>query len=173
MITEDSDKQLPVLSNFQQEYLVKAFYDKSTCHEDHLPSPEAWCPNISEKEIEGYLRKLDSNKAMGVDQIPNRVYRLLSPFLSIPLKTIFETSVNKQVFPTEWKKAIIVPIPKTNPPSIKKLRTISLLPSPAKILEKLILDSRASQSKFRDHRWIKSTHLSKTSLNNNGFGSVI
>ena len=140
MITEDSDNQLPVLSNFQQEYLSKAFYDKSTCHEDHLPPPKAWCPNISEKEIEGYLRKLDSNKAMGVDQIPNKVYRILSPFLSIPLKTIFETSVNKQVFPTEWKKAIIVPIPKTNPPSIKKLRTISLLPSPAKILEKLILE---------------------------------
>ena len=83
--------------------------------------------------------KLDPRKAMGHDCIPNKLYSLLAPYISRPLKTIFEMSISQSQFPTDWKKTIIVPIPKTNPPMIKKLRTISLLPSPSKILEKLVL----------------------------------
>ena len=55
------------------------------------------------------------------------------------LRAIFECSVSQRCFPSEWKRAIVVPIPKTFPPTLNKIRTISLLPTPAKILEKLIL----------------------------------
>ena len=78
------------------------------------------------------------------DQIPNKIYNLrlvLAPYVSQPLKIIFEMSISKRQFPSDWKKAIIVPIPKTNPPLINKLRTISLLLSPAKLLERLALKS--------------------------------
>ena len=55
------------------------------------------------------------------------------------MKSIFDRSIKERVFPSDWKKAIIVPIPKTHPPVLQKLRTISLLPTPSKIFEKLIL----------------------------------
>ena len=111
----------------------KAFYEHSCSG--------VWTCEISETEIRRLLEDLDARKAMGCDHIPNRIYSLLAPFIANPLKTIFETSISQKVFPSEWKKAVIVPIPKTNPPMITKLRTISLLPSPAKILEKLVLRS--------------------------------
>jgi hypothetical protein len=71
--------------------------------------------------------------------VPNRIYSLLASFIAHPLRIIFERSISLRRFPTEWKKAVVVPIPKTSPPILNKLRTISLLPSPAKILEKLVL----------------------------------
>ena len=100
---------------------------------------DEWSLEITQLEVEWHLRKLDPKKAMGSDLIPNKIYSLLAPFIAGPLKTIFECSIDQRIFPSDWKKAIIVPIPKTHPPKIEKLRTISLLPSPAKILEKLVL----------------------------------
>ena len=45
-----------------------------------------------------------------------------------------------------WKKAKVVPIPKSNPPeSLADLRPISLTPAPAKILEKIIATELSKQ----------------------------
>ena len=101
----------------------------------------SWKPHFSEHEIELLLRSLKISKASGSDNIPNKVYSTLAPFLSAPLKCIFDSSIKNQIFPNEWKKGIAVPVPKTNPPTMKNLRMITLLPAPAKILEKLVLKS--------------------------------
>jgi len=90
-------------------------------------------------EIAEQLRLLKPSKSPGSDNIPNTIYSLLAPWLAIPFKTIFETSIQQKTFPTEWKTGIIIPIPKTRPPLLNKLRMITLLPAPAKILEKMIL----------------------------------
>ena len=100
---------------------------------------DVWNLCFSEQEIEQQLRSLSPNKAAGLDLIPNRVYATLAPFIAPPLKTIFDTSISRRIFPSNWKKGVIVPLPKTNPPLLTKLRTITLLPSPSKILERLIL----------------------------------
>ena len=102
---------------------------------------EEWTLHISESEVLSSLCALNPRKSMGSDNIPNRIYSLLAPFIAGPLKTIFENSISQRTFPEDWKNAIVVPIPKTHPPTIEKLRTISLLPTPAKILEKLVLKS--------------------------------
>ena len=99
----------------------------------------SWKPQITRQEIERHLRSLRSSKASGSDNIPNKVYCLLAPFLSAPLKNIYDCSIKTQNFPKEWKKGIVVPLPKSNPPTLQKLRMITLLPAPAKILEKLVL----------------------------------
>ena len=90
-------------------------------------------------EITNQLRRLKPSKSPGIDNIPNTIYSILAYFLAIPLKTIFDTSIQQKVFPTEWKKGIVVPIPKTRPPLLHKLRLITLLPEPAKILERMVL----------------------------------
>ena len=43
--------------------------------------------------------------------------------------------------PHLWKRANICPIPKSSPPRLDALRPISLLATPSKILEKIVLDS--------------------------------
>jgi hypothetical protein len=101
-----------------------------------------WITDISIHVVERHLQSLKTTKPPGVDGIPNRVYKCLATFLALPLKSIFETSIRKKVFPKEWKKGIVVPIPKTRPPQVDKLRLITLLPAPAKILEKIILKSQ-------------------------------
>ena len=101
-----------------------------------------WITHISVYVVERHLQSLKVTKPPGVDGIPNRVYKSLASFLALPLKIIFETSIRKKVFTKEWKKGIIIPIPKTRPPRVDKLRLITLLPSPAKILEKIILKSQ-------------------------------
>ena len=68
-----------------------------------------------------------------------KVALLLASFVSIPLRDIFDSSICQRKFPTAWKKGIVVPIPKTQRPQLDKLRLITLLPTPAKIMERLVL----------------------------------
>ncbi len=44
----------------------------------------------------------------------------------------------ESVVPTQWKEAIVVPIPKYYPPDIEKLRPISLRSQLSKICQKLV-----------------------------------
>jgi hypothetical protein len=98
-----------------------------------------WNLCFTTEEVEKELRTLSQNKAAGADQIPNKVYALLATFIASPLRDIFQNSIAQRSFPMDWKKGIVVPIPKTQPPLLNKLRTITLLPYPSKILEKLVL----------------------------------
>ena len=105
----------------------------------HDDDDGTWNLTFSESEVYRCLVKLSLNKASGPEEIPNKIYNLLANFIAHPLKTIFELSIRNRTFPADWKKATVVPIPKTQPPVLHKLRTISLLPTPSKIFEKLVL----------------------------------
>ena len=61
-------------------------------------------------------------------------------------KFMYNLSLETTVFPTDWKKTMVVPIPKAGDPTlVKNVRPISLLPLPGKILEKL------AHSQIADH----------------------
>lgn len=98
-----------------------------------------WNLNVCESEVFALLSRISESKACGVDGIPSRVYKQMASILSRPLAFIFNSSLTTKRLPQGWKQALIVPVPKTSPPNINKLRFISLLPVPSKILEKLIL----------------------------------
>ncbi len=107
--------------------------------DDFKLSDDGWKMDFTDLEVEEQLRKLNSSKASGSDNIPNKIYSLLAHFLATPLRKIFESSISQRVFPSQWKNGIVVPIPKTNPPRLDKLRSITLLPTPSKVLERLFL----------------------------------
>lgn len=100
-----------------------------------------WNISFSVWDIAKCLQKLPKDKACGSDGISNHIYALLGDFLAAPMKAIFEESVRIQDLPSEWKEGIVIPIPKTSPPQRDKLRMITLLPSPSKILERMVLNS--------------------------------
>ena len=56
-----------------------------------------------------------------------------------PLEYIFQASLNDERFPSEWKKANVVPIhKKDDKQALKRYRPVSLLPVCAKIFERII-----------------------------------
>ena len=58
--------------------------------------------------------------------------------LSIPFTDILNASFTEVVVPSQWKKGYCCVCPKTNPPSLDKLRPISLTSISAKVAEGLV-----------------------------------
>lgn len=94
--------------------------------------------HLSDAEVRRRIMKLSPSKSPGSDGIPNTIYRVLADALAKPLAAIFNKSIQSYTFPTDWKKRIMVPISKCNPPSIDEMKFITHLPTPSKILEKLV-----------------------------------
>ena len=90
-------------------------------------------------EVQGILRRLDIHKSPGVDNIPSRILQICAKELSVPLSHLFNLSLRSGVMPTLWKSANITPIHKNNNKElVENYRSISLLPIPAKCLERLV-----------------------------------
>ena len=100
-----------------------------------------WCLRTTEAEVHSCLRRLSPGKSSGPDGIPCKIFRFLADIIATPLAYIFNKSLEERVFPKAWKDGVMIPIPKTNPPSIDKLRLITLQWTPSKILERLVLNS--------------------------------
>ncbi len=122
--------------------------EKHFANNDSCPPPEIdvdkdgdWCPEFSVHEVWRQLRRYSINKAPGSDGIPTRIYVELADYIASPLSAIFNQSCRQKRFPDQWKNGIIVPIPKVTPPQIDKLRYVTLLPVPSKILETLVRNS--------------------------------
>ena len=82
------------------------------------------------------------NKAHGWDDISIRMTNLCGKSIAFLLKLLFQSSLEKGLFPSDWKKSYIVPVhKKENKNLIKTYRRISLLPSSSKIYESLIFNS--------------------------------
>ena len=102
---------------------------------------EDWCPTISQFMVKRKLMRCSPKKACGIDGIPSKIYVELADVIDKPLAQLFNRSFKDKRFPSIWKKAVIVPIPKTNPPDVSKVRYISLLPLPSKLCESFVLDN--------------------------------
>jgi hypothetical protein len=56
-----------------------------------------------------------------------------------PITHVINYCLQHSIFPSQWKRALVIPLPKTNnPTSMNNLRPISILPTFSKILEKVI-----------------------------------
>ena len=67
--------------------------------------------------------------------IPAKIIKEFAYELSVPLTDILNSSFAEGKVPTQWKNGIVVPIPKQSPPSLDKLRPVSLTSIFAKIAE--------------------------------------
>ena len=93
---------------------------------------------FSESDVIKIIRTLDVNKAHGHDNISVRMIKLCINSVAHPLTLIFQNSMAAGTFPTQWKRANIVPIHKKNDKQIvSNYRPVSLLPICSKIFEKL------------------------------------
>ncbi|CAH0405112.1 unnamed protein product [Chilo suppressalis] len=95
--------------------------------------------SISEVSIERALKELDPKKGAGPDGIPPTFLRSCASALSYPLYLIFSHSLSSGNFPTRWKEANVLPIPKTGVSNdVRNYRPISLLSGFSKLFEALV-----------------------------------
>ena len=93
---------------------------------------------ISEEEIRRLVKSLKYT-AGGHDNVTAKMIKLVIPFAITAITNIINSSLASGVFPSQWKNALVIPIPKIpNPRDPSDFRPISLLPTLSKILEKVV-----------------------------------
>ena len=94
---------------------------------------------ITENEVDDILKILDTSKATGPDKISPSFLKEVESVIKAPLCKLFNLSLQKCIFPTDWKNANVTPVFKKNRPSDKgNYRPISLLSVIGKVMERCI-----------------------------------
>lgn len=103
----------------------------------HGPSVFSILP-ISDYEVSKIIKSFSTN-ATGIDSMSMDMILLTLPQTLTLITAIVNTSIISNKFPTQWKTAIVKPLPKTNnPTNLKDLRPISILTFLSKIVEKAV-----------------------------------
>ena len=98
--------------------------------------------NFSQDDILKIIQNLNPNKAHGPDKISIRMIKICGKSLCKPLEMIFKSCIKKGEYPSEWKKANVVPVHKKGDKQLlKNYRPISLLPIFGKIFERIIYNN--------------------------------
>ena len=94
-------------------------------------------PYISIPELGKYVSKLDNKKSSGPDGISIHLLKLLLPYIIDSLTYIFNLCIEKNHYPSEFKKAKVIPLSKTRyKTNLTDCRPISLLSVLSKFLER-------------------------------------
>lgn len=98
-------------------------------------------PEFTLTEIIEASKTLPNGKALGPDNIPNKIVK--SATLSNPLrfKLVFDNCLKDAVFPSIWNKAYVVLLPKPGRPleDPSSYRPLCMLDTAGKLLEKLLV----------------------------------
>lgn len=121
---------------------------------------------VGELDIWLALCKIKS-KSVGVDNITIQFLKLIYPHISHVLLHLINTILMTSIFPSVWKTAKVVPIPKNKSVSCPTdLRPISLLPVLSKVVEHIIKDqillsigNKISNSQYAFRRGYSTTSL--------------
>ncbi|GAU91566.1 hypothetical protein RvY_03794 [Ramazzottius varieornatus] len=79
-----------------------------------LPEETLHCPplHLTTSSILEQLRRLDMSKASGSFLITNRLLKIAGTTIMCPLSRLFNLMISKRQYPTAWKQAEVVPVPK-------------------------------------------------------------
>ncbi|KAI8516342.1 hypothetical protein Bbelb_049230 [Branchiostoma belcheri] len=104
-----------------------------------LTSKQFTTLQVTREEVLTVLLSLQVDKAPGPDGISNKLLREAAPEICDSLQCLFNYSLSTGTFPTEWKQSNVTPVykkgDKTDP---LNYRPISLLPTVAKVMERLV-----------------------------------
>ena len=93
----------------------------------------------STHEIEKIIKTIKTKDSFGYDEISSRIIKQSAPFIIFPLTYICNAILHSGVFPERLKFAIIKPcFKKGNTQEVSNYRSISLLISFSKIIEKIM-----------------------------------
>jgi hypothetical protein len=91
--------------------------------------------------VKKVLSTLNTTKAMGSDQVSNKILKECANSLCHPLSTLFNKSIQQGIFPDSWKEALVSSIYKKQDRQLTtNYRPISLLSCMSKVLERIIYE---------------------------------
>ena len=94
---------------------------------------------ITPTEIETLISNLKSGKAAGPYSIPVNILKIVKHVISVPLATVFNSSISSGIVPDNFKFANVIPIyKKDSQTNLCNYRPISLLSTFHKLVDKLI-----------------------------------
>lgn len=122
-------------------------YDDETCDmvedflESYTPDEDDPLPLVTTHEVRGHLRRLRPKKAPGPDSLGTPALKDLPGWVVIFITCVFNSCLRLAHFPTTWKDAKVIMIPKPGKDCLfpDNHRPISLLPVLSKIFERLVL----------------------------------
>ena len=126
-------------NNSEPETLETPNSSKDSNSEKDKDDAELKLELFSENEVKILVDKINISKSSGISLLSSKLLKDSFQALIGKLTYLFNFSITSAIFPTQWKEALVIPIPKvTNPTESSNYRPISLLPLPGKILEKLV-----------------------------------
>ena len=105
---------------------------------NHPISEQFHFGTVTANEVQAVVMSIPSNKSPGHDTIPIKVYKDCISSILPSITDLINTSLSSSIFPTTWKLAEVVPIPKTDDYELANTnRPISLLPALSKVCERV------------------------------------
>ena len=137
-----------VMANEFNSYFVQSVEDlcKDFSTTENLncsaPSASADCfyiQTVDETKVTSIIAKLSNSKSNDIFNIDCCFLKKYSSVLRRPLTHLVNLSIRTCKFPSDWKKAVIIPIFKAGSlDSMCNYRPISILPILSKVLEKVV-----------------------------------
>ena len=94
---------------------------------------------VSKEEVEKIMAAQKPKLSCGIDTINNKLVKLCSKGLSVPMTKVINKSISEAKVPSAYKKARVMPLyKKGSPAEFGNYRPVSLLSALSKILEKVI-----------------------------------
>jgi len=125
--------------------------------------------NLKKVEASSVLKLLNGvkvNKATGIDKISNRILKIAAPVIQKNFTNLFNLSITSGVFPSDWKIAKVSPLFKSDDLSnANNYRLISVLPTIARIFERLIFDQLYTYVNENNFLYIVPVRITTTSFN--------
>ena len=108
-------------------------------------TPEFRFKIITEISVLKAIKALKPKRFFDPDKVSSFFIRTAAPVIAKSLANIYNTSIRSGVFPKDWKIAKVAPIFKSGSKSqMGNYRPISVLPTLARISEKLVYDQLAN-----------------------------
>ena len=163
-VIKDKEVRLERWAEHFEEVLVRKapsnpVTDEETAAEEMREMDTA---EIREDEVRQALRKTKSGKAPGMDEIPAELLKASGDTAVQELTRLYRKIWKEERIPDNWKKGIIVKLPKKGDLSeCKNWRGVTLLPVMSKIMGRIIIDRiqrgvdealRKEQAGFRRNR---------------------
>ena len=96
-------------------------------------------PEILECEVKWALESITTNKASGGDGIPVGLFQILKDKAVKVLRSICQQIWKTQQWPQDWKRSILIPIPKKgNAKECSNYHTIALISQAGKVMLKIL-----------------------------------
>ena len=126
---------------YTEELYKKDLHDPDN-HDDVITNLE---PDILECEVKWALESITMNKASGGDGIPVELFQILKDCAVKVLHSIGQQIRKTQQWPQDWKRSVLIQIPKKgNAKKCSNYRTIALISHASKVMLK-ILKARLQQ----------------------------